>query len=217
MRLPPDIRKVHRGRRLGEPPGVWWDRRKRDLAAQRPDGVAQPGYGTDACPAHDRRLGGVALGHEEPADAGRPQVLGDAQHPGDRAYRTVERQLADGHVPPHRGLRQLPGGGQDPQRNRQIEGRPDLARIRGRQVHGHAARRHVVSGVANGRTHALARLAHRRVRQADDRKCREAGGNVHLHVHRHCVQTDHRGAAHPGEHVEPPSRTRILVKRYKDV
>ena len=65
-------------------------------------------------------------------------------------------------------------------RDRQVEARARLAHVRGREVDGDALLRKAELRVEQRRPHALARLAHGAVRQADERERRQAAADVDL-------------------------------------
>ena len=81
-------------------------------------------------------------------------------------------------------LRQLSAGREHRARQRQVEAGAGLAHVAGREVRGYAPGRELISGVEDRRLDALARLAHRRVGQPDDRERGQPRADVHLDASR---------------------------------
>ena len=105
----------------------------------------------------------------------------DAGHGRDRAIepefaehgKAVERIRRDGADRRHQA-----------ERDRQIVMAAFLRQIGGREIDGDPPRRQRQPRGDQRRAHPLARLGHRLVGQADDRKRRQAGRDLHLHVDR---------------------------------
>ena len=99
----------------------------------------------------------------------------DRQDAARRLDPAVERQLAEDQRRRRTSRRATSAGRrQDAERNRQVERRAGLAHVGGREVDRDAMRRELEAGVADRAAHAVAALAHARVRQPDHRK-RRAG------------------------------------------
>ncbi len=113
-------------------------------------------------------------------DATLARRLGDRQHPGHRAQRPVEGELAD-----HRQRRpvrevELARGSQQRGGDRQVEAGARLAQAGRGEVGDDPAEREVEAAVDHRRPHPLARLAHRRVGEPDDGKGRQPAVDVDL-------------------------------------
>src|SRR3546814_9719368 len=76
--------------------------------------------------------------------------------------------------------RHLPAGGEDAQRDRQVEAAAVLGQVGGGEVDGDRALRELELRATDRGAHAVARLAHRRLRQADHVHPRQAAGEVDL-------------------------------------
>ncbi len=113
--------------------------------------------GTAICP-HSRPPRGLGHRHR-PRDGAESRRRARARPPG-RCRRAPRRELA--------------GGGEHGRRDRQVEARPRLAQVGRRQVRRDPLLRELEAGVDQRRAHPLARLAHRRVGQADERERRAA-------------------------------------------
>ncbi len=78
-----------------------------------------------------------------------------------------------------------------------------LRQVGGREIDGDAARRQRQAGGDQRGAHALARLAHRLVGQADDVEGRQAGRDLHLHVDRAGLDALERNRGDALDHVAP--------------
>ena len=103
-----------------------------------------------------------------------PRAATMGSRPGHETQVAAQRQLAQHGPAP--GSLDLLRADHDPERDRQIERRAALAKIRGRQIDGDAAGRILVSTVADGPAHPLTRFLQRRVGQADDGEARAGPG-----------------------------------------
>ncbi|MNT68640.1 hypothetical protein D3C72_2068900 [compost metagenome] len=100
--------------------------------------------------------------------------------------------------------RNLAAGGQDAQRDGQVEAAGLLGQVGRCQVDGDAAVGEFVAAVEDGGAHALAAFAHAGVGQADDGEDRQAVGQVRFHAHRRRGDAGQRAAAQDGKtHVRP--------------
>jgi hypothetical protein len=141
-------------------------RRDVALAVQVLDCVMQRGERDDADAADDGGLGGVAGGHQEALDVETPAVERHRQHAADGPDTAVERELAESDgVLDESGLDEA-GSREDAQRHRKIEGRAFLAELGGGEVDGDPVGGKVEPRVAYRGAHAVAALAHDRIRQA---------------------------------------------------
>ncbi len=111
-----------------------------------------------------------------------------AQRTPDRAQGAAERELAGKFVAGQRGAVDLAAGGQNAERNRQIEAPRLFGQIGRRQVDCDAlVVRPIEPGVQNGRAHPLARLLHLGIGQPHQRQAGQAVGQMHFHAHRQGV------------------------------
>ena len=132
-------------------------------------------------PARQRRLGR----RSPPARRSprRPARAPPRPSPAHRAPAAIEPSSASSPAIASRASAsqsQLPGGGQQRRRDRQVEPGPGLAQARRREVGDDPPQRELEAAVGERRAHPLARLAHRRVGQADDREGRQAAVDVDL-------------------------------------
>ena len=178
--LPPDVRQV----------AVRLDRRAAPRRRRR--GSGRPSAGEELRHAVERRhaehvdavdergLGGVLLGHDQPRVAGAPRTVCHRDRAVDRAQRAAQRELAADRVRGEVVPRQLVARGEHGDGQREVEARPRLAQVRGREVGGEPLERELEPRVEHRRAHALAGLAHGAVGQSDDGERREAAAEVDL-------------------------------------
>ena len=146
--------------------------------------------------AAERRRFRRVLGRQVGApDRSIPRSQDPRHHAADRADRPVERELTEAE-PVDVGL-QLIARPQDRQSDGEVESRALLASLGGGQIDDDPAQRELESRIADRRSGALTRLAHRRVRKPNDREAREAVRDVRLDRYQ-C-------------RLEPPQRARLHV------
>ena len=104
------------------------------------------------------------------------------QHAAHGAQRAGKRELADKDAAVGAGA-ELTGHFQQGDQQRQVVNRPLLAPVGGGEVHRDAADRKVEAAVLQRGPHAVARFLDGGVRQTDEVKGREPGGDVGLHLH----------------------------------
>ena len=97
------------------------------------------------------------------------------------------------------------------ERDREIECRPRLAHVGGREIDEQPSRRIGEAGVEDRRAHALARFAERAIGQPDDRKARRARRAVGFDAHDVAFDAEHRGREGEREH-RRPLRVRAAVR-----
>ena len=129
-----------------------------------------------------------------------PRRLGHRQQAGNTANRAVERELAREGVAAQEVGGQLPRGDQQRDGDRQVEARPHLAQVGGRQVGRDPPERKLEARVDQRRPHPLARLAHRGVGQADDRERRQSAVDVELDLNAPGIDAEKREGPGDGEH-----------------
>ena len=154
-----------------------------------------------------RRLGRA----EHELDPGPPSPLGDDERSPDRPHPAVQGQLAHGGVRPERARRKLVRGGEDGQRNRQVEAGALLAQVGRRQVDGDAPERPLQLGRDDTAADALLGLLAGAVGQPDDGEGGHAPLQMRLDFHPPWLQPDERVGQHLREHrlrlESEPSRT----------
>ena len=178
-----------RWRRLGQP-----------VSAHVGDRLGEVVHG-NGVDARQRHLARRLRGAEHELDPRAPGALGDDQRAPDRPYPAIQSQLPHRGVLPERAGRNLVRGGENGERDRQIEAGALLAQLRGRQVDGDAPERPDQLGRDDAAAHALLGLLAGAIGQPDDRK----GGNsllqVRLDLHPPRLQPDERVGQHLREHV----------------
>ena len=131
-------------------------------------GFTQILNGDDLQPFHDGSFGGVFRRnkHADPAVGARAQ--GDGQNALARTHRAGEREFPhDDKIVELVGFDLFPGG-EHAQRDGQVEARPFLFHVGGREVDGRAPHRKFETGIGERGRNAVARFLHRGIRQADN-------------------------------------------------
>ncbi len=132
---------------------------------------------------------------------GAPGPLGSDKRSRHRSEPTVERKLADGGMALERFWRQLVGGCEHRERDRQVEARPFLAQRRRREIDGDAPLgRPFELGRRDPTTDPLLRLLARAVRETDDRERRQPLLEVRLDLDAAGVDADKRVGDRACEH-----------------
>jgi hypothetical protein len=129
---------------------------------------------------HQRGFGGARGRQHEAATRGG----GGQAHRQRTAYRpqfAAKRKLAGEFVLLQAFRLELPGGDEYAQRDGQVK--PDSRQVGRRQVDGDAALREFETAVLDRRAYAVAGFLDLGVGQADQRKRRQAGGEMHLDDH----------------------------------
>ena len=143
---------------------------REQFARERPNGVRERVHGVDPhVRQHGRGFPGVFGGHDERADA-RSLFREERgwQHALHRADAAVQCEFAQDHGAFERSLRERSGGRGQRERDRQVERRPFLADVGGREVHEREALRVTESGGIERAADAFAAFPDRRVGQAHD-------------------------------------------------
>ncbi len=125
------------------------------------------------------------------------------QHHGertaDRTQLTGEGKFSRELVSVEIVLRNLARGGQNAERDGEVESPAFLGEIGRCEVDGDAAGGEIESGVLQRRAHAVARLAYLRLRQTDDREARQTVTQVHLDGHQGGFHSGLGAAVEDGE------------------
>ena len=175
------------------------------LAAQHAGQVPECRSAVDITSTHQRGFPHVTQRHHQ---AEGRRGVGQGDHARDVPQRSVEPELAaEGKVLRAGGV-DLAGGDEQPHRDGQVQPGAALAHSRGRQVDRDAPERPGQTAGQDGGTHPVARLAHRRVGQADDGEAGKAVGHVDLDGDAAAHGSAQRGRGDGGKHAEERSRRR---------
>ena len=192
MRLSAHVRQVGSGAVLQRE----CDRLRQGLAAgQRATDFKQRACGGRFDLARQRGFGAVARGHDQLAP-GLRRGESRRQRAIDGAQFASQPELAEEFVSVQAIERNLPAGGENAECDRQVEAAAVLRQVGRRQVHGDHPCRELELRALDRRAHAILRLAHRGLRQPDDRHPRQSAGQVHLDAHRGRVHARSRTAVH---------------------
>ena len=151
--------------------------------------------------AGESRLGRGARRAQDPGQAGPARRLRKGDRATDRPQPPVEGKLADSGVLGQPVARDLPGGGEDRERDREIEARALLAQAGRREVDGDPALRPLELRRGDSAAHALLRLLAGAVGEPDDRERGHSALEVRLDLDPTCVEPDERMRDGPRQHV----------------
>jgi hypothetical protein len=171
------------GQRRGRPAGRRPGRGRGSIgraAMQDANGGGQAFRDRDGEAVDERCLLGARAGEDERAQPEALRGVRDGEGAARAAYAAVEGELAEQAVAAQPLRWELPGRGEDRAREREVEPRPRLGDVRGREVDGDPPRRELEARIEDRRPDALARLAYGGVREADDRERGQAGADVDL-------------------------------------
>ena len=157
-------------------------------------------YRQHAETVRDGRFGAVSRGKEHLLIAGCPCLNGHGQTAADGLDPPVQRKLSHRHNSFGLLRVQYPHRRQDTQRDGQVEPGPFLLEVRGGKVHRDAFHGEIVAGIVQGGFHAVLAFAHDVVRQPDCGKLRQAGGDVHFHLHQDGVDSEQAARVGFGDH-----------------
>ena len=143
-------------------------RRDFDFAFEKAGGLAQILHRNDLQALDDRGLGGVFRRHKHADLAFGLGAQRDRQNALARTHRAGQREFAhDDEIVKLVGF-DLFAGGQHADGDGQVEARPFLFHVGGREVDGGAPHRKFETGIGERGGDAVARFLHRGIRQADD-------------------------------------------------
>jgi hypothetical protein len=151
--------------------------------------------------AGERRLGCGLRSAKQALETSAPRALRRRQHSADGTHAAVERELAEDRVAVEALLRDLVGGGEDRQRNGEVEAGSLLAQRRRSEVHGDAMGRPLEPGRHDARAHTVFRLLARAVGKTDDREAGQAALDARLDLDPAGVEADQRVRDRPCEHI----------------
>ena len=177
-------------------------RRRREAGGivERRDRLVERADRIQAESLDDGRLGAIRIGQQQGAVAVAPGRGGDWQHATRLLNRAVEGQLAEHQRVVEIAPRQASGGGEQPERDRQIERGARLSQVGRGEVDGDAMRRKFEAAVADGAANAVAALAHARVGQSDEMEPGKSERDVDLDLDDGGVDAEDGGGANAGEH-----------------
>jgi hypothetical protein len=186
-----DRRRAARGRGGGQ----------LELAAQPGDDLGQMMGAVHGQARDQRGLGSTRARAYERLQAHAPRGLGRDQRPVHRTHASVERKLAEHQYARGPLARELVARGQDGDRHRQVVPGSELRDVAGRQVDDDAALRPPQLARDHAGAHALARLADRAIREADDdRRSVLAPAHARLDLHELALDPDRRLAVGGRDH-----------------
>ena len=162
-----------------------------ELAAQEGDGLGEM-VDRDRVDAGEGRLSHAVSRAQEALDSKPPCALGDGENASDPAQATVERELPDGGRTLERAPRQLLGGCEERERDRQVEARSLLAQLGRREVDRDAPVREAQLGGGDPTSDPLTRFLAGAVGKADDSEAGETVADVRLHVDPARLEADER-------------------------
>ena len=119
----------------------------------------------DVEPVDDGGLPHIGAGHDEPLEPLCPRQYGNGKGTAYGEYRAVEREFAHNHVAVEFLGRNLFGGGQYADGQRQVIGRPLFAQVGRGEIDDELPVREFVAVVLQGRAYAFVALFHGRVGQ----------------------------------------------------
>ena len=186
---------------------------KRFGVVQRLDRVAERCHREDVQAGDNRGLACIGRRQQDARQAITARGHRDRKRSARGVHRSVERQLAEQHeihdVPALHDTRRR----EDAERDRQIEGCAGLSHVGRRQIDRDAVGRKLEAGVADREPHALAALAHARIRQTDHREGRNAERYVDLDVDRTGIHAEDRCRPEAREHRARPCKRRPAITR----
>ncbi len=150
----------------------------------------------DRHPRHHGCLPGVVVGYDDSRIPGVAGRQGGGKGADDRFYAPVQGQLAQHQVAAQGPLIDHLGCRKQAQGDGQVEAGALFLDGRRGEVDGDAVIREAVARVLDGRLDPLLALPDGGFRQADDVEDRQAGGDIHLHLHRVGLDPDHGAAQH---------------------
>src|SRR5437667_3144308 len=159
--------------------------------------------------AEDRRaagessLGGVGRRHDEPAKRRLPRRRSDGERAAPAVHAAIEAELAEDAPAGEIREAEVAESGEEPEGDRQVEGRALLAHARGPEVDRHPALGVLEAAVAERRPDALGALADGAVGEADGGGMRQPRRDVDLDVDDQGVDAAEGARADTGEHESP--------------
>jgi hypothetical protein len=169
-------------------------------APEEPDDLGERRGRHHAQPLDLRGLGRVGRGDHD----ARELVPGRGDRNGDHARGgqdlALERQLAEERNAGERANRDLRGGREHGDGDREVQPGPVLAEVPGRQVHHHAPQRPLAAGVLHGGPDPFSGILHGRAGHPGDRERREPAPDEGLDRDRPPADPEHRDTDDPSVH-----------------
>ena len=172
--------------------GARASRRVWSAASQHAHSALEAQHRRERCAVEQPRLGAAVRREHQRLEPRGARRVGRRERAATRPYAAVERELAEQRVRVQARVGELSARREDRARDREVEGGPCLRQVGRCEIRRDAAARELEARVADSGVHALARLAHGRVREADDREGRQAGSDVDLDRHTPRVKTVER-------------------------
>lgn len=158
-----------------------------------------------------RSLGRGLSGTEDALEAASPRSLSDREYAADRTKPPIECELTDDGVPPKRRRFHLPRGGEDRQRDGEIERRSLLAQFGRREIDDDAAFRELELSRGDSTAYALFRLLAGSIRQPDDGQRGLPVGQVGLDLDAARLEADECMSCRASEHSSTVGRKVVRV------
>ena len=186
-----DVVNVCRAERRGE---IDRDRLQRTQALEEFESLAQALDSEHRrALADDRGLGGILARQHHARELRRAREQRGRQRTLDTLDAPVEREFAEHQVGAQaRAILQHVLRGENSKRERKIERRAFLARVGGREVDSHLARREIEAGIFERRLDPIERLLDRALGQPDQAMRRHAGADVDFDFDRKRVNPNQR-------------------------
>jgi len=189
-----------------------------------PGGLPQIPHRHHPDPLHHGGLRGIHCRDHQAANPPLPGQQGHRQSSAHRGDLPVQTQLPHDHPIRQPLAANKPAAGQQPQGNRQVKTGAGFFQIRRREAGRDEALRTGEAVVVNRGPHPLARLLHRRVRQAHDHEVFLLAARIHLHGNRTRLHAEDGGGpgADKGVHRLHPtpassSREACLIHRHRGI
>ena len=197
--LPSNVAEVDLSRSVDlEHPFV--DRRRLPRSSEEPHHLGERRRRHDPKPVDLRGLERVRARHDHPLEPRACRRDRDREDPGGRHQLALQRELTGQRVSLERRGGDLSGGCQDARRDWEVEPRTLLAQGAWREIHDHPSQWPLEPLALDGRTDAVARVAHGGPRQPREREGREPSTDVGLDGHEVSPDPEHRHPEHPSVH-----------------
>ncbi len=149
---------------------------------------------------HGRRLHAVPVGNEQGPDASPTTGEPDREDSPDGLDLSIQRQLADNREGPDGAGFHATSGGENAEGDREIERGAFLTEVSRSKVDRDAVLGKGEAGVADGRAHAFAALAHGGVGEAHGGEHGQTRRHVDFDADERGFHSDQSGRQHAGQH-----------------
>ena len=188
-RLAPQIGEIGGATVAVRRPGRLPAGQRRQLPPRQRPQLAERAQRKDVQRLDERRFGRVARRHGNSLCLPSTGLLRHRQHARNRPNGAVQPQLTGEPDSRQERSGELAGRDEHGRRDREVEPRTRLAKVGRRQAGRDPPQRELESGVGDRRPHALARLAHRGIRKADERERGQPAAHVDLGADAPCRDT----------------------------